>query len=734
MSSLVLDLAPAYREQGRHARSQIGGLLFYLYVPVLFAYLYYTIQPVYVPLPSCCICATHYTVNDSWVFEAENATCSSDQSCVAYVQSKLEAVCSKALSYEPTIAPDLWVSVQNIGCWGHVPGDSCSSDCIDLSSSWLAQKDYTGPLNRAEARYRCGGDYAGLCDIKVAYLDQDKKLFGHGLCQYPSLTTILTRIGSAMGLFNGILITLRSNIRSLHRRVMANEVKAPSGDWLSFAKGAGITLTFNYFGFAVLALAEGIPHRMRYGSQIAASLLLLFISSPLAVYVMYILRDLWGPMLLILSIRGVAKLIMLRTLYTMIRLDLRLYQKKRMEERQDLTLQASLFNVGPEELVGLTATTSGEDGLAQPASPTSDQCGSLPRGVYHRKRMEERQDLTLQASLFNVARKNWSPASPTSDQCGSRSRRGSLGQDHDSFPRLPLPPYKTQGGVSFATLIALKENHWANFFGGMMTTIVPIAILPSLGKRYSGMKEGGYVGTCLLALATAWSILSALGMWESDLSLDFPVNVNDALSHAQLITSVKESAYVLFTNVIMLLLLYKFIYFLQFRPVTRLLSKRQFGTKFHYRFGLILSLLPTFVVAIGVFIFLYSLAYSDIPKDDASCEVSRWILVAPSVCLVPGILLYFWATYERMRWGAMSAVGVQFLLMGLLLWVLSFYYCFSNVYSHMLAWGLECVGMTATSSPPPPPYEDDDHYDAAAVDDDDDEDDKAKRYSRQTIN
>jgi hypothetical protein len=93
--------------------------LFYLYVPVLFAYLYYTIQPVYVPLPSCCICATHYTVNDSWVFEAENATCSSDQypafqspsaklsilslmlfcalvrSCVAYVQSKLEAVCSK---------------------------------------------------------------------------------------------------------------------------------------------------------------------------------------------------------------------------------------------------------------------------------------------------------------------------------------------------------------------------------------------------------------------------------------------------------------------------------------------------------------------------------------------------------------------------------------------------------------------------------------------------------------
>ncbi len=45
-----------------------------------------------------------------------------------------------------------------------------------------------------------------------------------------------------------------------------------------------------------------------------------------------------------------------------------------------------------------------------------------------------------------------------------------------------------------------------------------------------------------------------------------------------------ESGYVMFTNVIMLLLLYKFTYFLQFRPVTRFLSKRQFGTKFHYRY------------------------------------------------------------------------------------------------------------------------------------------------------
>jgi hypothetical protein len=35
---------------------------------------------------------------------------------------------------------------------------------------------------------------------------------------------------------------------------MANEVKAPSGDWLSFAKGAGITLVHPPFFLSLLPL------------------------------------------------------------------------------------------------------------------------------------------------------------------------------------------------------------------------------------------------------------------------------------------------------------------------------------------------------------------------------------------------------------------------------------------------------------------------------------------------
>jgi hypothetical protein len=97
--------------------------------------------------------------------------------------------------------------------------------------------------------------------------------------------------------------------------------------------------------------------------------------------------------------------------------------RKRLEERQDLTLQASMFNVPQEELVGIT-TAASEDGIRQPTSPTSE--------------------------------------------LGS--------DDHSSFARLPLPPYKMHTGVSFAALLALKENHWANFFGAPLISPLPDAL------------------------------------------------------------------------------------------------------------------------------------------------------------------------------------------------------------------------------------------------------------------
>ncbi len=46
-----------------------------------------------------------------------------------------------------------------------------------------------------------------------------------------------------------------------------------------------------------------------------------------------------------------------------------------------------------------------------------------------------------------------------------------------------------------------------------------------------------------------------------------------------------------------------------------------------------------------------------------------------------------------MRWGAITALGVEVLLMGLFLWVLSFFYCFAHSYTHMLAWIAEASGF-----------------------------------------
>lgn len=61
--------------------------------------------------------------------------------------------------------------------------------------------------------------------------------------------------------------------------------------------------------------------------------------------------------------------------------------------------------------------------------------------------------------------------------------------DQSEYERLPRGGNR-RNRISFTTLLALKENHWANFFGGIVTTLIPILILPSVGQRYSGMKEG----------------------------------------------------------------------------------------------------------------------------------------------------------------------------------------------------------------------------------------------------
>ena len=71
-----LDLSPAYREKEINARSQLGGFLFLVYVPLLVLYLAFTIQPEFVPIPSCCACPIEgVTSANSFVYQARNPQC-----------------------------------------------------------------------------------------------------------------------------------------------------------------------------------------------------------------------------------------------------------------------------------------------------------------------------------------------------------------------------------------------------------------------------------------------------------------------------------------------------------------------------------------------------------------------------------------------------------------------------------------------------------------------------------
>lgn len=86
----MLDLSPAYKEKSINSRSQLGGFLFLVYLPLLLAYLVYTIQPEFVPIPTCCACPIPgVTPDDSFVYAARNAACSANECVLPFFQSQI---------------------------------------------------------------------------------------------------------------------------------------------------------------------------------------------------------------------------------------------------------------------------------------------------------------------------------------------------------------------------------------------------------------------------------------------------------------------------------------------------------------------------------------------------------------------------------------------------------------------------------------------------------------------
>ncbi len=205
---------------------------------------------------------------------------------------------------------------------------------------------------------------------------------------------------------------------------------------------------------------------------------------------------------------------MLRTLYTMLRLDLRLYQKKRT---RSLSLYRSR-SIASESIQSLASSSSPLLSPPVKSSTTVWTSASLPQEI------------------------------------------------------------------SYDALTKLKRNRWRNFVVGTFTLILPL-VKPALAKQYPGLKEGAYLGMVGLIIGIAWGLLSGLDVWSKDLSLDFPLDASPTGYNSHLVTSYLQAAYVVVSNALMSLAVYKFIFFLLFLPSSRPPHfSRPMGSKFHYRF------------------------------------------------------------------------------------------------------------------------------------------------------
>ncbi|EFA84949.1 hypothetical protein PPL_01942 [Heterostelium album PN500] len=312
-----MDLNPKFKEEKKGSRNPLAGIIMIIYFPLLILYLYYTIQPQYGSLPSCCACASIYTPVDSWVFQAANQTCSNDPTCRAFVQSQLAINCDAALQYRPIPDYNLSVNIAQIGCVGLKPGDTCDHSCLDVSNRWINNLDYTYQDNQDQAKIRCPLR-VGACDFKAVYTDEETT--PHAVCRYPEMSGILTRVGAGLGLLNGMLITLRLMLRTCWNRI-GTKGDAP-GTINDYWKGLAIGLVFNYFGVMYLTMAHGINKRFRYGGQLAIGFLIIFLKSPFVVYLIVIFSQYWTPMciLLLLGCGGVS--ILIRTTYNLLNLEI----------------------------------------------------------------------------------------------------------------------------------------------------------------------------------------------------------------------------------------------------------------------------------------------------------------------------------------------------------------------------------------------------------------------------
>eukprot|EP01132_Coremiostelium_polycephalum_P003603 gene3603-4486_t len=737
------DLNPKFEEKKTGARNPLAGIITIIYIPLLLFYLWYSIQPSYGSLPSCCVCATEFTPSNSWVYLANNPNCTSNPSCKNFVQTQLKSNCDAALQYmvTPNMNVNFSISIAQIGCVGVKPGDPCDEDCLQVSNKWISNLDFTFLDNVYQAKIRCPNQI-GACDFKGVYSSQETA--AHSICRYPELSGILTKLGAGLGLLNGTLITLRLMLRTFWNRIGSKSER--NGDMLDYWKGVAIGVIFNYFGILYLSLCKGVSKRMRYGGQLAVGFLILFIKAPFVVYLIIIFSSFWTPMAILFILGWIGTGTVIRTTYNLVCLEI--------VSRNCVVISqgGSADNFNFENQI-----TSNNQNNYENNNLSLDQNNIINQSFH-----QNDENFSIISDEINGFNSN---SSKNNNVIGGNNNQSSLEcnlieRDEESDePFSYTPPER---------LKPVPNTAWNDFFFGL-AFVVSIFYFKSY-RRYTGLKAGFYCGISLTIICIIWGLLFGLDGWDY-VTYDFPFPLKEQMqykssdpptqapssttvepsssfevekffklilggsdsagsdsnhdanqhtsssnswgstsseesfnpSNSQLLSiSFFQAIYVTITWTLAMVMVFHFSLFVKYLPVRRkplfrslnFLKKKQ-GSKMDYRFGFMFSIVP---VLFTTFFFVYfkfiPFMTNPLPSSPEQCQFPGWSLIIPLLGLIPGLFLYVFGISERFKAGSLTAIGFSLLLFGMSMSVLLFNYCIGpsqNRY-YPLSWFVEMIG------------------------------------------
>ncbi|KYR02673.1 hypothetical protein DLAC_00129 [Tieghemostelium lacteum] len=631
------DLNPKYQEE-KQGRNPISGIITILYFPLLLLFLFYNIQPQYTPLPSCCVCANFNTPTDSWVYLSQDANCRKNTTCREMIQSQLKSNCDAALQYR--VLPDMNVTVnlQDIGCVGLTPGSTCDSNCLQVSDRWATNLDFTFPDNEYQSKIRCPLT-VGACDFKATY--STAETVPHAVCRYPELGKIVNIIGTSLGLLNGMLITFRVMLRTFWSRIGQHSDR--NGHFWDYFLGLGIGIVFNYFAIMYMTLAPGINKRMRYGTQLAIGLSILFIASPFVVYLIIIFNSFWTPMAILIMLTIVALAIVIRTVYNLLKLEIH-----------------------------------------------SRNCVVLSQGSMDMWEIDEQIVYKPPERLKPVPNSKWVDFF-----------------EGFYLNILALYPLKVKGsykrytglksGFYCSLAITMISLIWGLMFGldGWSNITYNFPFVP---KQLEILHPTIPTGSSESSRETSSTDPDGSSV-DTTGSYNEPA-IQKETTKEMLKIAVLQSVYFIISWSIIMVIIYHLSLFLKYLPEKKSFLipryfKKPLGTKLDYRFGFIISMVPLFLTYFFFFYYEFiPFVTVDLPLTPSQCQFPGWTLIIPILGVIPSLLLLIMAHTERFRWGVISAVGVSFLLFGIGTEKLLFYYCIGlaqNRY-YPLSWFVSLLG------------------------------------------